>query len=74
MSQGVSDYIRKSNQMPKGPLSATQPSGPQEPIVDGGIAQFKDYEIVVQDERHFVLRHRDDADGKPQFQISLIQS
>ena len=28
--------------------------------IDGGIAQYKDFEIVIEDDRNFVMRHRND--------------
>lgn len=32
------------------------------PNISGGIAKFKDYEIVIEDERNFILKHKDDID------------
>ena len=28
------------------------------PNIDGGIAKYKDYEIVIEDERNFILKHK----------------
>lgn len=72
MNEGVTDYIRKSNSMPKGPIKPAQ-SEPSEVIVDAGIAQYKDYEIIVIDDRNFIMQHRNESLGKPQFEISLNQ-
>lgn len=29
-------------------------------MIDAGIAKFKDYEILIQDERNFLLKHKED--------------
>lgn len=37
--------------------------------IDGGIAKYKDYEIVIEDERNFILKHKQDEE--PAIQITL---
>ena len=44
--------------------SAIESPGPQSNL-DGGIAQFQDYEIIIEDERNFILKHRDDESVTP---------
>ena len=64
--------------MKKGPLEIQgeeEVKGEQtEVIVDGGISQYKDYESIIKDDRHFVLKHRDDSLNIPVQEISLNDS
>ena len=30
--------------------------------IDAGIVQYKDYEIIIEDQRNFIMRHRTDED------------
>lgn len=40
--------------------------------IDGGIAKYKDYEIIVEDEKNFILKHREDAE--PAINIAFRES
>lgn len=55
--------------MPKGPLNMS--AGGPDVVVDAGIAQYKEYEIIIHSEREFSLQHRDASLGIPAIQISL---
>lgn len=37
-------------------------------IIDGNIAQYKDYEVVVEDPRNFIMRKKD---GTDEIQITI---
>ena len=38
-------------------------------VVDGGIAQYKDYEIIIEDNRNFIMKHK--TDESKQIQITM---
>ena len=54
LGEGINTFITNS-----GPLPATPgvPGGAMPPVVEAGIADFADYEIIVEDNRNFILRH-----------------
>ena len=65
LNAGIDAYVgaqRASASIPAGP-GGPQPGSPPGGggIVDGGIAQYRDFEIVVEDDRNFVLKHKEDA-------------
>lgn len=39
------------------------------PEIDGGIAKYKNYEIVIEDDRNFILKHKEDQE--PAIQITM---
>ena len=39
------------------------------PEIDGGIAKYKNYEIVIEDDRNFILKHKEDLE--PSIQITM---
>ena len=65
LNAGIGAYVetqRASASIPStaGSTTAGSPPGSGGGIVDGGIAQYRDYEIVVEDDRNFVLKHKED--------------
>lgn len=62
MEHIVTGYFegRMSGKTPTDNESVVSLESPQDVDVDGGLAQYKDYEVHIRDERNFVLRHRTD--------------
>ena len=42
------------------------------PNIDGGIAKYKEYEIVIEDDRNFILKHKEDLE--PAIQITMREN
>ena len=74
MNVGIEAYVaRTSNSLPKNVPAGLNPdpvatSGGM-PEIDGGIAKYKDYEIVIEDDRNFILKHKEDLE--PAIQITM---
>ena len=74
LNVGIEAYVaRTSNSLPKNTPAGLNPdpvatSGGM-PEIDGGIAKYKDYEIVIEDDRNFILKHKEDLE--PAIQITM---
>ena len=74
MNVGIEAYVaRTSNSLPKTAPAGISPdpiiaSGGM-PEIDGGIAKYKNYEIVIEDDRNFILKHKEDLE--PSIQITM---
>ena len=42
---------------------------PSESIIDGEIAKYKNFEIIIEDDRNFILKHKEDLE--PAIQITI---
>lgn len=66
LNQGIGAYVSRTSQSISGGSSNSSTSNPynmpdlNSGNIDGGIAKYKDYEIVIEDERNFILKHKQD--------------
>ena len=68
LEDGIEVYIdkRKTETLPKNKpiVPGIEKPGPDSQI-DGGISQYQDYEIIIEDDRNFILQHRSDESVTP---------
>ena len=78
LNQGIGAYVSRTSQSISagsattntgGSVSAPDNGGPN---IDGGIAKYREYEIVIEDERNFILKHKEDLE--PAIQITMREN
>ena len=74
LNVGIEAYVqRTSNSLPKNAPTGESPdpiaTSMGMPEIDGGIAKYKNYEIVIEDDRNFILKHKEDLE--PSIQITM---
>ena len=64
---------QNSTQLAKGPLSPELlGNNPMGGVIDGDIAIYKDFEVIVEDKHNFMLRHK--TDETREIQITMKQN
>ena len=75
LNVGIEAYVQRTSQpLDKTKLGAAGTSStpiefPIESNIDGGIAKYKNFEIIIEDDRNFILKHKEDLE--PAIQITM---